>query len=503
MAELFLNHLLSWTIALPVLGMGVLVFLRKEETIRRVALGCTLLDFALSLLLWLWFDPSIQGMQFVERMAWMPTLNIQYAIGVDGISLPLVLLSTLLSPLCVLCSWRSIEHHQKAFLMLLLFIESAMLLVFSTLDLFLFFMLWETTTMPMFFIIGVWGGSRRITAAIKFALFGLTGSLLLLVGILGLYLEGGRTFDMQVLASQHYPVKTQLWIFACLFLAFAIKTPMVPFHSWLPDAHTEAPNKQAMILAGVFLKMGGYGFVRLVLPMLPEATSKFTPVILWLSLLAILYGGYMALAQEDLKRLVAYSSISHMGFVTLGLFVANHPSIQGALLQMLNHGITTGAMFLVVGQLYDRTHSRLIEDYGGLHQLMPRFTLLLSIFAVASFGLPGTNNFIGEFLVLVGTAQRSLLMVLLAMGGILLGAAYLLWMLQRVALGPVPRSGTPFLPDLTPRELVTVIPLAVLVFWIGLYPRPFLELIQPGVATLLRALGPSSPALGAPPLLPP
>ncbi len=490
MAELFLNHLLSWIIVLPVLGAGILVFLRKEETIRRVALGCTLLVFALSLLLWLWFDPSTDRMQFVERVAWMPTFNIQYAVGVDGISLPLILLSTLLSPLCVLCSWKSIEHHQKAFFMLILFIESSMLLTFSTMDLFMFFMLWETTTMPMYFIIGLWGGSRRIMAAAKFALFSLTGSLVLLVGILGLYLEGGRTFDMQVLASQQYPINAQLWIFACMFFAFAIKTPMVPFHSWLPDAHTEAPTAGSVILAGVFLKMGGYGFVRLCLPMLPDATAKFAHVLLWLSVLAILYGGYMALAQEDLKRLVAYSSISHMGFVTLGVFVTNHQGIQGALLQMFNHGITTGALFLAVGQLYDRTHKRLIEDYSGLHRLMPRFTLLFSIFAVASFGLPGTNNFIGEFLVLVGTAQVSLLMVFLAIGGILLGAAYLLWMLQRTALGPVATSGPRWLPDLTPRELVTMIPLAVLVFWIGLYPRPFLKLMQPSVTMLLRGLGP-------------
>ena len=485
MASLFLDHLISWMIALPLAGLGMITLLRREDAVRWVALGSSLVAFLVSLVVWMRFDPTNQGMQLVERATWMPTFGIQYAVGVDGISILLVLLTTLLTPLCVLCSWSSVTTKVKAFMALLLLVESAMLVVFSALDIFLFFMMWETTMIPMYFLIGLWGGPQRIAAAIKFVLFSLTGSLLLLVGILGLYLEGGHTFDMLELAAQSYSPNVQFWIFLAFFLAFAIKLPMVPFHSWLPDAHSEAPTAGSVILAGVLLKMGGYGFLRFCLPMFPDASRVFTPLILWLSVTAILYGAYMALAQVDLKRLVAYSSVSHMGFVTLGIFVFNSQGIQGAVLQMVNHGITTGALFLAVGQLYDRTHSRLIADYGGLHKPMPRFAAVLSVFAVASFGLPGTNNFIGEFLVLFGTAVHSYLLVLLAMGGILLAAAYMLWMLQRVAWGQVTRADNDRLPDLTVLELTTILPLVVLVFWIGLYPAPLLELMHSSVNHLV------------------
>ena len=473
-------------IAVPFLGIAVLVFVQDREWIRRTALAATLLDFGLSLMLWAGFDVGNQGMQFVERMPWMPTFNIQYAVGVDGISLPLVVLTTLLCPLCVLCSWRSINTRVKAFMMLILLVEGAMIVVFTALDVFLFFMLWEVTMIPMYFLIILWGGPNRIAAGIKFILYSLTGSLLLLVAILGLYLEGGRTFDVLALAGHTYSSQAQFWIFLAFFLAFAIKMPMLPFHTWLPDAHSEAPTAGSVVLAGVLLKMGGYGFLRFCLPVFPEASAQFAPFILWLSVAAILYGGYMALAQSDLKKLVAYSSISHMGFVTLGIFVFNHQGIQGAVLQMFNHGVTTGALFLAVGQLYDRTHSRSVHDYGGLHATMPRFVVLLCLFSVASFGLPGTCNFIGEFLVLVGTSSESFVKVLLAMGGIVLAAAYMLWMLQRVAFG---RSRTAFaarLPDLNWRETATMIPLVVMVFWIGLYPGPFLDVMDASVSHLVE-----------------
>ena len=487
MNSIFTDHLITCMIAVPFLGMAVLAFVRNETWIRRIALACTLLDFGLFLILWFGFDPDQQGMQFVERMQWMPTFNIQYAVGIDGISILLVLLTTLLSPLCILCSWDSVKTNVRAFMILILLVEGAMIVVFTALDLFLFFMMWEVTMIPMYFLIIIWGGPGRIAAGLKFVLYSLTGSLLLLVGILALHVEGGHTFDMLELTGQTYSSTAQWWMFLAFFLAFAIKMPMLPFHTWLPGAHAEAPTAGSVILAGVLLKMGGYGFLRLCLPIFPEASAAFAPYILWMSVAAILYGGFMALAQDDLKKLVAYSSISHMGFVTLGIFVFNRQGIEGAILQMFNHGIVTGAMFLAVGLLYDRTHSRMIEDYGGLHKQMPRFVALFFLFAVASFGLPGTCSFIGEFLVLLGTSEESFVMVFLAMGGILLAASYMLWMLQRVALGqPATRTASP-LPDLTVRETVTLVPLALIVFCVGVYPGPLMEMIDASVAHLVQA----------------
>ena len=483
---ILIDHIISWMIAVPFLGIVILAFVRDDEWIRRIAFGSTMVEFFLSLFLWRSFDFSQQGMQFVERVEWMPTFNIQYAVGVDGISILLVLLTALLCPLCVLCSWSAITTRVRAYLSLILLVEGAMIVVFTALDLFLFFMLWEVTMIPMYFMIILWGGPNRITAGIKFVLYSLTGSLLLLVGILGLYLEGGHTYDLLVLSEQTYSSKTQFWLFLALFLAFAIKMPMVPFHTWLPDAHSEAPTAGSVILAGVLLKMGGYGFLRFCLPMFPDASVQFAPYILWLSVFAIIYGGYMALAQSDLKKLVAYSSVSHMGFVTLGIFVFNSQGIQGAILQMFNHGITTAALFISVGQLYDRTHSRAITDYGGLHKPMPKFVALFFLFSVAAFGLPGTCNFIGEFLVLVGTSSINFAMVLISMGGIVLAAAYMLWMLQRLALGEPNTEVAKVLPDLTRRELATVIPLAILVLWIGLYPGPLMEMMDASVTHLVQ-----------------
>ena len=485
MSVIFADHWLSWMIAVPFIGIAVLAVVQGRTAILVTALAATLVEVAFVVGLWMGFDSAEQGMQYVERMEWMPTFGIQYAVGVDGISILLVLLTAVLCPLCVLASWNSIATRVRAFMMLILLVEGSMMVVFTALDAFLFFMLWEVTMIPMYFMIVLWGGPNRVAAGLKFVLYSLTGSLFLLVGILGLSLQAD-TFDIQSLAGVDYSPESQTWIFAALFLGFAIKLPMLPFHTWLPDAHSEAPTAGSVLLAGVLLKMGGYGFIRFCLPIFPEVSTSFAPFVMWLSVAAILYGGYMALAQSDLKRLVAYSSVSHMGFVTLGIFSFNNEGIEGAILQMVTHGITTGALFLMVGQLYDRTHSRSIADYGGLHQRMPRFVAVLSLFVVASFGLPATSNFIGEFLILVGVSYQNFIFVVLAMGGIVLGAAYMLWMLQRVALGEPRTEAARGLTDLNVREMVTIIPLAIAVFGIGVYPGPFLEAMDSTVINLIE-----------------
>lgn len=474
MNAVFADHLLSWMIAVPFIGIAALAVARGRSGILVTALVATLVEVFLAVRLWMGFESAEKGIQFVERMEWMPTFGIQYAVGVDGISILLVLLTAVLCPLCVLGSWNGIKTRVRAFMMLILLVEGAMMVVFTALDAFLFFMLWEVTMVPMYFMIVLWGGPDRVAAGLKFVLYSLTGSLFLLVGILGLSLQAD-TFDIQMLAQATYSPVSQFWLFLALFLGFAIKLPMVPFHTWLPDAHSEAPTAGSVLLAGVLLKMGGYGFIRFCLPIFPEVSTLFAPFVLWLSVAAILYGGYMALAQSDLKRLVAYSSVSHMGFVTLGIFSFNSEGIEGAILQMVTHGITTGALFLMVGQLYERTQSRSIADYGGLHQRMPRFVAILSLFVVASFGLPATSNFIGEFLILVGVSYVDFVFVVMAMGGIVLGAAYMLWMLQRVALGEARTDAARGVTDLSVREIVTVLPLAIAVVGIGIYPGPLLE----------------------------
>ena len=480
------NHLLSWLLILPALGIGALCCIRDREMVNRVALASTLLTFGLSVIIWVQFDFAKADMQFVERLELMPTLKVQYALGIDGISLLMVVLTALLTPIAVLCSWNTIKTNLRVFMILILLLETATLGVFLSLDLVFFYIFWELTMVCAYFLMVVWGGPGRSSAGLKFALYNFGGGLLLLLAILGLHVQGGQTFDLVTLSDYAFNTSTQYWLFLAFFLAFAIKMPMVPFHTWLPDAHSEAPTAGSVMLAGVLLKMGGYGFLRFCLPMFPEASVNFAPYILWLSVIAIIYGGYMALAQLDLKKLVAYSSVSHMGFVTLGIFVFNSQGIQGAVLQMFNHGITTAALFISVGQLYDRTHSRAISDYGGLHKPMPRFVALFILFSVAAFGLPGTCNFIGEFLVLVGTSYVNFAMVLISMGGIVLAAAYMLWMLQRVVLGEPSTEAAKVLPDLSNRELATLIPLAILVLCIGLYPGPLMETMDASVIHLIQ-----------------
>src|SRR3989441_1220239 len=398
-----LPHLLTLLTLLPLGAVARRVFVKEEPAVKHIAFWTTASEFVLSLPLYLWFDPATHRMQFGEVVRWITTPPIRYAVGIDGISLWLVLLTTLLMPICVVCSWTAIRSRVREFMITLLAMETALLGVFCALDFVLFYVFWEAMLIPMYLLIGVWGGPNRIYAAIKFFLYTLAGSLLLLVAIIVLYFQGGHTFDILALSRAQYGETLQAWLFWAFFIAFAVKVPMFPLHTWLPDAHVEAPTAGSVILASILLKMGAYGFLRFSLPMLPDAVGRFTPIVLALSIIAILYGAYMALAQSDFKKLIAYSSVSHMGFVTLGIFVLNTQGVEGALLQMLNHGITTGGLFLCVGLIYERTHSRLLADNGGLSKPMPRYSTCLVIFALSSLGLPGMNNFIGEFLVLVGS----------------------------------------------------------------------------------------------------
>jgi NADH-quinone oxidoreductase subunit M len=478
---------LTLLIVLPLAGAVALAFV-KDEMARWLTLGVTLADTIAALPLWWLFDPRSSQMQFVEHTAWITAPPIHYSLGLDGISLPLVLMTAALMPLCVLASWTSITNRVRSFMATLLIMEAAMLGVFVALDFVLFYVFWEAMLIPMYLLIGVWGGPNRLYAAIKFFLYTLAGSVLLLVAILVLYFYGGRTFDILALSQVTYSASLQTWLFLAFFAAFAVKVPMFPFHTWLPDAHVEAPTAGSVILASVLLKMGTYGFVRFSLPMLPDASRAMTPFMAVLSIVAIIYGAYMALAQVDLKKLIAYSSVSHMGFVTLGLFVLNQQGIEGAVLQMVNHGITTGALFLCVGIIYERTHSRLIADNVGLAKPMPQYATLLVIFSLSSIGLPGTNSFVGEFLVLVGAFLWSKTATAFASLGVILAATYMLWMVQRIAFGVASPKQLPKLSDLNEREFATLAPLVVLVFWIGLYPNPLVSRMHSSVTHTLDAM---------------
>lgn len=487
---------LTLIVFLPLLG-ALLCLLVKVESARWLALGFTVATFLCSLPLWWLFDPSTAEMQFVERASWIASPPIQYSLGLDGISFPLLLMTTFLMPFCVTVSWTSIEKRVQLFMAMLLVMETAMLGVFVALDFVLFYVFWEAMLIPMYLLIGVWGGPNRLYAAIKFFLYTLAGSLLLLVAILVLYFHGGHTFDIIALSRGTYGASLQFWLFLAFFAAFAVKVPMFPFHTWLPDAHVEAPTAGSVILASVLLKMGTYGFLRFTLPMLPDATALFTKPIIALSIIAIIYGAYMALAQADLKKLIAYSSVSHMGFVTLGIFVLNIQGIEGAVMQMVNHGITTGGLFLCVGIIYERTHSRQILDNTGLAGPMPRYALFLMIFALSSIGLPGTNSFVGEFLVLIGTFLWSKIATSLAALGVILAAAYMLWLMQRMVFGTPSPSHRSHLLDLNARETATLVPLIVLVFLIGIFPNPLLTRMHASVTQLLA--GPKTPVVAAEP----
>ena len=478
--------LLSLIVFTPAAGAAVLMFIRGEEAVRWTALAVTVLDFALCVAMLAGFDTTTHAMQFTETHAWVPALGITYALGIDGISALFVFLTALLGWICVLASWVAIDRKVKEFMISLLVMQALMLGVFCALDLFLFYLFWEAMLIPMYLIIGVWGGDDRVYAAFKFFLYTLAGSVLFLIGVIVLYFYGGRTFDILALTAQDLPFGVQSWLFFAFLVAFAVKVPMVPVHTWLPDAHVQAPTAGSIILAGVLLKMGAYGFLRFSLPMLPAASLHFSPLIMALSALAIVYGGLLALAQQDLKKLVAYSSISHMGVVTLGIFALNLRGLEGAILQMFNHGVTTGALFLFVGLIYERTHTRSIADYGGLMKAAPVYTAFLALFTLSSMALPGTNSFVGELLVLSGGFAASLAAGSAAVLGALLGAAYLLGMYGKVALGPASVGLRYKIWDVNGREMAAILPLAVFVVWVGLYPKPFLNIIDVSVKHLLE-----------------
>ncbi|PTM96246.1 NADH-quinone oxidoreductase subunit M [Mycoplana dimorpha] len=477
--------LLSLIVFTPAVGAALLLLLRGDGAVRWTALGVTILDLALCIAMLAGFDTTTHAMQFVERHRWVPALGITFSLGVDGISALFVFLTALLGTVCVLASWAAIDRRVKAFMVSLLVMQALMLGVFCALDLFLFYVCWEAMLIPMYLIIGVWGGEGRVYAAFKFFLYTLAGSLVFLVGVIALYFQGGETFDIIALTAHNLPFAVQSWLFFAFLIAFAVKVPMVPVHTWLPDAHVQAPTAGSIILAGVLLKMGAYGFLRFSLPMLPEASLYYSTLMLALSALAIVYGGLLALAQDDLKKLVAYSSISHMGFVTLGIFALNLRGLQGGILQMFNHGVTTGALFLLVGLIYERTHTRSIADYGGLMKLAPVYTSFLALFTLSSMALPGTNSFVGELLVLSGGFAANLALGAVAVLGALLSAAYLLGMYGRVSLGPVSAAGLSKIRDVNAREMAAIVPLAIFVLWVGLYPKPFLSIIDASVRHLL------------------
>lgn len=485
--------ILSTLIFLPVAGAALLLLINrgKEDLIKWVSLGVSILTFLVSLLLFTNFDKTTHLMQFTERHAWIPVWNMNYSLGIDGISVLFVLLSTLITILCILISWNSIKMKVKEFFISLLFLEGAMVGVFCSLDFMLFYLFWEAMLIPMYLLIGVWGGPNRIYAAIKFFLYTLVGSVLMLVGIIVLYFYAGRSFDIVELMTKTYPFHMQLLLFWAFFAAFAVKVPMFPVHTWLPDAHTEAPTAGSVVLAAVLIKMGAYGFLRFSMPILPEASKAMTPVMIGLSVIAIIYGGVICLAQTDLKRLIAYSSVSHMGFVTLGIFALNTQGMEGGILQMINHGVVTGALFLSVGAIYDRTHTRQIADYGGVASVMPVYATMFMVFTFASIGLPATNGFIGEFLIILGGFKASQLAGVLAATGIIIGAGYMLWLYQRVFFMETNQKVSG-LTDIDAREIMVLLPMVILIFWIGVYPDTFLGYMHASVGHLLERVNTGS-----------
>ncbi|MGY8956142.1 MAG: NADH-quinone oxidoreductase subunit M [Alphaproteobacteria bacterium] len=481
--------ILSLITFLPLVGVAFILVTRgTEEQVARNArwgaLWTSLFTFVISLLLWFNFDKTTADFQFVEKFDWLPSFGISYHMGIDGISLFFVILSTFLTPICVLASWKAITMRVKEYMIAFLVLETMMIGTFAALDFVMFYIFFEAVLIPMFIIIGVWGGPRRVYSAFKFFLYTLAGSVLLLAALLTLYFEVGTT-DIPTLIAYAVPPEMQTWLWLAFFASFAVKMPMWPVHTWLPDAHVEAPTAGSVILAGVLLKMGGYGFLRFSLPMLPLASEMFVPLIYTLSVIAIIYTSLVALAQEDMKKLIAYSSVAHMGFVTIGIFTATQQGIDGALFQMLSHGIISAALFLCVGVIYDREHSREISHYGGLVERMPRYAFVFMVFMLGAVGLPGTGGFVGEFLILVGAFQDNTWVALLASTGVILGAAYMLFLYRRVIFGKLEKEHLRQILDLEPREMLIFAPLIVLVIWMGIWPDPFLSVFDATVSNLL------------------
>jgi NADH-quinone oxidoreductase subunit M len=488
--------ILTSIVALPVIGAVLLLFIRGDEErsaplVRNVALLVSLLVFGETLLLWMRFNAASADFQFVERHAWIPAFGIEYFVGVDGISLLLIVLTGFLTPLALLGSWESVHKQTKAFCIFVLLLESAMLGVFISLDLFLFYIFWDAMLVPMYFLIGIWGYERRIYAAIKFILYTMAGSVLMLLAIIGLaYMHysttGSFSFDLLKLYDMQVPLHQQFWFFLAFALAFAIKVPLFPFHTWLPDAHVEAPTAGSVILAGVMLKMGTYGLVRFAFPLFPEAASYFAPALAILAVVGIVYGALVAMVQPDLKKLVAYSSVSHLGFVVLGIAAMNTQGVSGAVYQMLSHGISTGGLFLIVGMLSDRRHTRLITEYGGLKKVAPHLVAAFMLVTLASIGLPGLNGFVGEFLILLGAFRWDPRLAAFAATGVILSATYMLWMFQRVNYGPVTNEKNATMADLQPREWAVIAPIVAVAILMGVLPNLFLRPIEPSVERMLN-----------------
>lgn len=486
------DHLLSIVIFFPLLGVLLLLAVPNERAglLKQIGFWTSVVTFVLSLLLYLRFDPTVAGFQFFYSTLWIEALNVHYSVGIDGMSLLLVLLTTFLTPVALLGTWNSITERLKEYTVMVLLLEVGMVGVFAALDLFLFYIFWEAMLIPMYFIIGIWGGQERVYAAIKFFLFTLVGSLLMLVAIIALgyfvSLQPGGAFTTDytelVRMAPRLSLTVQTWLFAAFALSFAIKVPVFPLHTWLPDAHVQAPTAGSVILAGVLLKMGTYGFIRFCLPLFPNASLKFMPLFAVLAVIGIIYGALVAMVQTDIKKLVAYSSVSHLGFVVLGIFSFTEEGIQGAIIQMINHGLSTGALFLLVGMLYDRAHTRMIDEFGGVARVMPVFAAAFMIISLSSIGLPGLNGFVGEFLVLLGSFKSEFLATrayaIFATSGVIFAAVYLLWMYQRVMLGPMREGGVYHgyrLTDITTREIISLAAIVLFVVWIGIYPATFLS----------------------------
>jgi NADH-quinone oxidoreductase subunit M len=477
---------------LPLVGAVCILAIRGDDDIvkrnaRYVALWTSLVNFVLSLFVWFHFDTTTAEFQFVETVPWMPAFNIGYKMGIDGISMLFVLLTTLLTPICILASWESIDDRVKEYMISFLVLETFMVGMFCALDLVVFYVFFEAVLIPMFLIIGIWGGPRRVYASFKFFLYTLAGSVLMLLAIMAMYFDAGTT-DIQGLMVHRFPSELQTWLWLAFFASFAVKIPMWPVHTWLPDAHVEAPTAGSVILAAVLLKFGGYGLLRFSLPMFPEASVMFTPLIYTLSIMAVIYTSLVALAQEDMKKLIAYSSVAHMGFVTIGAFTLTVQGIEGAIFVMLAHGVISAALFLIVGVVYDRIHSRDIAAYGGLVHRMPGYALIFMIFMLASVGLPGTAGFVGEFLVLVGVFKVNTWVAALATTGIILGAAYMLYLYRRVIFGALTKDNLAAIKDMNLREVAVFAPLVVLVIWMGVYPAPFLDIMHVSVANMITQI---------------